>query len=81
MLNPIKLAKTLADVDKADKLLKDAQMNPSNWRTTTCGVLAIAVQLAQLWTPPKYTYIVNACTVFFTSLGLYHAADSVNLKK
>lgn len=42
-------------------------------KTTICGILAIAVQLAHIF-PPAIPYI-GPVTAILTAAGLYHAKD------
>lgn len=46
-----------------------------NWKTTLCGLLAVAVQAAHAI--PAAAPYVAAATAILTALGLYHASDAI----
>lgn len=44
-----------------------------NWKTTLCGILAVAVQAA--YAVPVAVPYIGVVTALLTAVGLYHATD------
>ncbi len=47
-----------------------------NWRTSTLGLIALAVALSSIWAPPAYQSKVQATAIAIGASGLIPAADA-----